>query len=545
MSTTTYFYDGQIRRYLLQIIRLLSNFAVKYSDGTLVRIPVVYADPDRQAAHILNQNSENTVQSAPRIAVYLTDLELDTNRLSDSTYVGKVNIRERAFDEATGNYMNYQGNSYTVERLMPTPYKLTVKVDVWSTSTDQKLQILEQLLMLFNPSLEIQTTDNFVDWTSLTVVDLVQTSFSTRTVPVGTGTEIDIATLTLATPIYISPPAKVKRLGVVTAIISNIFSQQSEPYGDYAQGLGVDPQATDVVPANFLFKSVDASANYNIEVLNAIVSGKITGTARLLGRDKTEYPSWQNIITRAGGTYTAGLSRIYLVQANGNTVVGYFTINPLDEVEMSINWDPDTYPTNSEITSPNRNSSTTFDAVINPKNTGPRDPRLPTLGVGSRYLIVDNIGGGVKNTIIAETRLQRINTNVLHNKVNDHRIFVNGIEVGSGSLRVPDNQETGNYYIVLDEPVAVGDEIKYEVYVNEDGPDAWKNLDGTDFVAEENDIIEWDGSKWSVVFDANSSKDQMVYMTNIFTGTQYVWNGVSWSKSFEGVYRQGEWRLEL
>ena len=34
--------------------------------------------------------------------------------------------------------------------------------------------------MLFNPSLEIQTTDNYVDWTSLSVVDLEGITFSTR-----------------------------------------------------------------------------------------------------------------------------------------------------------------------------------------------------------------------------------------------------------------------------------------------------------------------------------------------------------------------------
>jgi hypothetical protein len=172
----------------------------------------MYADPDRQVAHIINQNSENAVQTAPMIAIYMSELELDTSRLSDSSYVGKVHIRERSFNEETQEYENNQGNSYTVERLMPTPYKLGIKVDIWSTSTDQKLQILEQILMLFNPSLEIQTTDNYIDWTSLTVVDLVSTNLSSRSVPVGAATEIDIATLTLSTPIWISPPAKLKRL---------------------------------------------------------------------------------------------------------------------------------------------------------------------------------------------------------------------------------------------------------------------------------------------------------------------------------------------
>jgi len=533
---STYFYDGQIRRYLLQIIRLVSNFSIRHGDGTLVRVPVMYGDPDRQAANILNQNSENSVQSAPRIAVYLQELELDTNRLSDSSYVGKMHIRERAFNEETNSYQNIQGNNYTIERLMPTPYKLTVKVDIWSTSNDQKLQILEQILMLFNPSLEIQTTDNYIDWTSLSVVDLTGVALSSRSIPTGTTTDIDVATLTMQTPIWISPPAKVKKLGVITQIISNVFSDRSAPYGDYIDGLGTDPEGSSVYPTNQLLKIVATPGSYDIEVS--------ANTARLIGFD-SEYPTWEHLIKKYPGQYRAGLSKIFITLANGSRIVGYFSLNPLDDSAMSINWDADTYPSNTQIPSNVRTSQGTFDAIIDPKKTGPNDPKLPQLAAGSRYLIVDNIGGGVRETLIADSKIQRINTDVLHRQVHDHKVFVDGIEVGSSNLRIPDNLENGNYYILLDNLAPAGSEISYELYMNDDGPDAWKNANGTDFIAEENDVIEWNGSSWSVVFSAEENTDQIIYLTNIFTGTQYAWNGVSWGKSFEGVYRKGNWSLEL
>jgi hypothetical protein len=559
----THFYDGQIRRYLLQIIRLLSNFAVKYGDGTLVRIPVTYADPDRQVANIINQNSENTVTNAPKIAVYITDLELDTSRLSDSSYVGKVQVRERAYDETTGEYQPYQGNSYTVERLMPTPYKLSLKVDIWSTSTDQKLQILEQILMLFNPSLEIQTTDNYLDWTSLSVVDLVSTTFSSRSVPTGTADQIDIATIGLSTPIWISPPAKIKRLGVVTNIISNIFSQTTDPYGDYATGLGVDPEASSIGVYNLILKNNTTPGNYDIEVDGSNV--------RLIGFDP-QYPSWAALIQKYQEEYKAGLSRIYLQQPDGGYVVGYFSLNPLDEMLISVQWDPDTYRINDQIASNNRESSGTFDAVIDPLKSAPGSG-LPLPTVGTRYLILEDIGGGTKDTFIADTKIQRINTNVLYKKVNGHRVFVDDVEVGSGNIRIPNDFETGNYYITLDEMPSIGSEIRYQLFLNPvpddnyyygqpnfpdqnnqrpypqntewGGPDAWKNLDGSDFIAEENDIIEWDGVKWTVIFDADENADQVLNLSNLFTGTQYKWNGVYWTKSFEGFYRKGGWILEL
>ena len=58
---------------------------------------------------------------------------------------------------------------------------------------------MEQILSLFNPSLEIQTTDNYIDWTSLTSVYLEQISFSNRTQPIGVDSEIDVGTLSFKT----------------------------------------------------------------------------------------------------------------------------------------------------------------------------------------------------------------------------------------------------------------------------------------------------------------------------------------------------------
>ena len=135
------------------------------------------------------------------MAVYITSLEQDRTRTADSSYTSKVHIRERAYDDNNKEYLNTQGKNYTVERIMPSPYTLAVNVDIWSTNTEMKLQIMEQLLMLFNPSLEIQTTDNYVDWSSLTVVELTSLNFSSRSIPQGTETEIDIASLGFTTPV--------------------------------------------------------------------------------------------------------------------------------------------------------------------------------------------------------------------------------------------------------------------------------------------------------------------------------------------------------
>lgn len=140
-------------------MRLMSSFSYKDAKGKLIQVPVRYGDTNRQVANIQRKNSENTMPSAPMISCYIKNLSIARSRLQDPTHVSKVHIKERDtwVNPETGQeeYINTMGENYTVERLMPVPYDLTFQADIWTTNTDQKLQILEQLLVLFRPSLEI------------------------------------------------------------------------------------------------------------------------------------------------------------------------------------------------------------------------------------------------------------------------------------------------------------------------------------------------------------------------------------------------------
>ena len=546
-----HFYDGQIRRYLVQTIRLFSNFVVKYGDGTLARVPVMYGDQDRQVGNILRQNSENKINSMPRIAVYITSLEMEKDRLADATFVGKLHIRERdiEYNPETGHdeYTSSEGTNYTIERIMPTPYKLVVKADIWTANTDQKLQIIEQMTMLFNPSLEIQTTDNYVDWTSLSVIYLDDIAFSSRSVPIGQDSPIDIATMTLSMPIWISPPSKVKRLGVIESISMGMFSQIGRGSGGYIDGLGVDDGGLTPTQLNNVGAAATLIDNYNI-----IVYG---GQARIFYPDASgsnkddlinveinseQKVNWNLLFDKHLGKWDSRTSKIFLIQPNGTEVVGTIAINPLDPTILNIEWIPDTYPSNTDIASEYRpNSPGTFDAIIDPKTKGPNSG-LPTPTVGTRYLIIDNIGGGIRETLIAENSSNRIDTTIDYNKIIRTEVYVNNIPVGFDVLNID-----GKLVIRLDQSAQIDDSITYELFTNDQGPSAWQNNDGTDFIANTNDIIEWTGTKWRVIFDYTISKNIIRYLTNIYTNVQYRWNGVGWVKSFEGEYLKGYWRILL
>ena len=104
-----HFYDAQIRRYILQFIRMMSNFTYvtgKNSKGVseTLQVPVKYGDMSRQVAHIIKKGSENTLVPAPQVSVYITGLGYDRPRMQNPYHIDKKHIREREYDASTEQY---------------------------------------------------------------------------------------------------------------------------------------------------------------------------------------------------------------------------------------------------------------------------------------------------------------------------------------------------------------------------------------------------------------------------------------------------------
>jgi hypothetical protein len=61
--------------------------------------------------------------------------------------------------------------------------------------------------------------------------------------------------------------------------------------------------------------------------------------------------------------------------------------------------------------------------------------------------------------------------------------------------------------------------------------------------ANPNDIIEFDGTDWTISFDSSTPHD-VEYVLNLNTGVQYRYVATEgWQKAWEGWYNQGDWRL--
>jgi hypothetical protein len=205
---------------LLQFTRIFSGFQVEYGNETdgvnaaaLLRVPVRYGDASRNAQTIIQENSRNSLPSTPLMTFYITGLDYEQSRMQDPYFVSRINVRQRTYDPATETYETTQGNAFTVERLDACAIQTHNQLGHLDKQYQSKVAVVGTSAHLFNPSLEIQSTDNYIDWTSLSVMYLDRTVWSSRTIPIGTDNPIDIATLTFSMPIWISPPAKVLETG--------------------------------------------------------------------------------------------------------------------------------------------------------------------------------------------------------------------------------------------------------------------------------------------------------------------------------------------
>ena len=382
-----FFFDEQIRRYLLQFTRMISLFQVEYGrneQGTtdLIRVPVRYGDASRQAQTIIQQNSANSLPSTPLMTFYITGLDYDRPRMQDPYHVNKMSVRQRTYNPDTQDYETTQGNAFTIERLMPVPYRMTINLDIWTSNTNQKMQLFEQIATLFNPSLEIQSSENYIDWTSLSVVDLEKVTWSSRTIPVGTENPIDIMTLTFGIPIWISSPAKVKKLGVVERVIASIFDANGDASNAILDNDLLLGTRLKVTPWNYQVALLDGQLQIlqPNEVLLPDRSSLSPFTFPIVENPQITWPT----VIGAYGVLRPGISYITLDDPwnPDASIVGTITVNPADDRLLIYNIDPDTIPHDSLVP---------VDSVINPLLSGPNSG-LPAPAVGQRYLITEPTG---------------------------------------------------------------------------------------------------------------------------------------------------------
>lgn len=247
---STYYYDNQIRQYLLQFVSIFYGLKVRTGVGEcnvaeFISVPAVIGNKDRVVAAIMAGNTQNRVFSIPAMAVYLSGLDLAPGRRRTPGI-----LDQRVHLKAGGVFPD---DLTVIKRAMPVPYDATIELTVYASNTDQMFQILEQVLVLFNPDLQIQKSDGEFDWTRLTRVELTGIT-NEENYPSGQDKRIIMWTFQFLVPIYLSVPAGVKddlvrkiviQMGSLGSMVINEVDEDGQitPFGDPIATIEFDTQA--------------------------------------------------------------------------------------------------------------------------------------------------------------------------------------------------------------------------------------------------------------------------------------------------------------
>jgi hypothetical protein len=548
-----YWYSAQLRQYRLQFIRAFSNFSVKTGRGgpngvdELIRVPCRYGDPTRIAASIVRGNSENKVLAVPFISCIIQGLNMSPSRRQDPQLVVPVVVNERKYNDELGHYTNEVGNRYTVERYMPVPYDLTMQVDIWTDNTDIKEQLLEQILVLYNPAVDIQTSVNPIDWTVLSYIEMQDSiTWSSRSIPVGTDNPIDVSTMQFKIPIWINPPAKVKKQSIINTIITNIVEGTKAPedmewteYEFYSRNITTPGDATiKLTPrpdgSSNIFLCDDALSQTDKD-FNPTVTFATAAPNLFVGMQFR----WNNNLISINHTeikLAIDDVRKSLVGTNLNCVIYNDTTMQFVNTSGGDNTFEDVVPGSlaalgiAETTYPGGQYAwwrlLTLYGSLKPYSTygaNASQIRLKTqndLDQTTSDLIgwidIDPVN---QNQIIWTPDFESFPSATLP----AIDLIVDPLTSGPGGLLPP--PAIGQRYLLTESP-------------------AEQSVRWGTMTAQANDIVEFNGSQWVVSWSAALNTNGVQYVMNNRSGLMYKWDG-TWSAMLQKQYLQGLWRLSL
>lgn len=202
-----YYYGGQIKRYINQFAQVFSEMYVtvgKNDSGSAtsyVRIPMYYGSPDRVVSSLKAENTQNKPIRVPAFTIKLEELSLALDRKSGTNTEYRYTVFPVGGD--------IKKDLRAVYKLKPLPYSFTFSVTALTSNSDQMFQILEQILLLFDPMLQFQSGDARHDWTKIIDAELTAVEIEDNRSQ-DTDGRILQTRLGFVVRAYMSPPANIK-----------------------------------------------------------------------------------------------------------------------------------------------------------------------------------------------------------------------------------------------------------------------------------------------------------------------------------------------
>lgn len=227
-----YFYNRQIKRYIGVFMAIFAGLYVETGirdDGKtrFLKVPVVYGSKDRVVASILADHTQNKPIRLPVMSAYMRNLTLNPERMKGTGFErSSVHVPQ-------GGVL--PDDVVNLKQRMPIPYTMDLELSVYTSNLDQHWQILEQIAVLFDPSLQIERSDAVYDWAKNVTVTLTDLEFD-EDYPAGTERRKMQSSFRFQVPIWLESPSTYKN-DVVKTIKLRI--QAMNDLADFAESVAI------------------------------------------------------------------------------------------------------------------------------------------------------------------------------------------------------------------------------------------------------------------------------------------------------------------
>lgn len=219
-----YYYGEQIKNYIAQFAEVFSEMYVRSgkndfnSENNYIRIPIMYGSPDKVVAAIKSENTQNKMVRVPMFSIKFDGIGLQMDRMTGTNTEFRQTVLPLGGDIKT--------DLKVIHRMRPLTYNIEFSVSAYTSNSDQMFQIMEQILLLFDPMLQFQTSDKAKDWTKIIDAELTGVTLDDNRSPENDG-RVLVSTYNFEVRGYLSAPANIKK-NAIKSIMMRIDTVASE-----------------------------------------------------------------------------------------------------------------------------------------------------------------------------------------------------------------------------------------------------------------------------------------------------------------------------
>ncbi len=143
----SHFYNQIVRKNIIAFGTLFNNITLRSTDpndGSVLeetKVPLAYGPKQKFLVRLTDNSSSKVAMTVPRIYFEMTSIDYDSSRKTSPIQKYKTIVADN-------------GNEVKVQ-YVPVPYNISFELGVIAKSQDDALQIVEQILPYFQPSLSV------------------------------------------------------------------------------------------------------------------------------------------------------------------------------------------------------------------------------------------------------------------------------------------------------------------------------------------------------------------------------------------------------